>query len=129
MEWVYNAVLKYYPEAVHAHEKMAAANLIADANNHKRPFTAVDIRFKQFLETVVNTQREKDLITVSEFFSRMHNLLTNCLQVDPHQYVSQVERHELSLLIPARQRLNCLDLLTDDLDQETIEQFVNPYKE
>jgi hypothetical protein len=101
----------------HLHlRKVNECMLVNGADTMTLPFAEVDIRYCEFMDflKVHATQREKDMVIVSERFYRGWKALHITAQTlgEP---LTPGDTQDLEMLVPSLQRLDLLHLLNDGL--------------
>lgn len=98
------------------HQMMTAANSIADSNQRSKPFSEVDIRFAEFVDFMRKnaTQREKDLVFISEHLQRVWMKLHIGVQL-MQESMSESDNTSAQILMQSLQRLGLEHLLTEGL--------------
>ena len=100
---------------------MKRANLIAESNNVMKLFSNSDIIFAEFSDYVKenSTQREKDLLFVSEFLTKVWYTLHVDYQV-LKEPLTETNKKDIKSLKSALDNLNLTHLLTNDLNSKTL---------
>lgn len=109
-------------------EVMRKANEIFKVNSDhwQIPFAQVDVEFATFVDYIREncTQKEKDLVYVSEVFSRCWKTPHISIQT-LNESTSDKDVIELNAMSKALKRLNLLHLMTNGLREDLVEFFVN----
>ncbi len=107
----------------YVYDAMRAINEVSVANGGEPLTPEQDIRFSQFMEEVVETQREKDLIYVSHFFHKAYITLFVTVQAMKEE-PSPASIDEVRKVYQALTRLAYSELLTDGLSPEILEKYL-----
>lgn len=107
----------------YVYDAMRAINEVSVANGGEPLTPEQDIRFAEFVETIVQTQREKDLIYVSNFFHKAYVTLFITIQV-MNEHPSPASIDEVQKVYQALSRLGHDGLLTKGLSPEIIEKYL-----
>lgn len=100
-------------------------NEILEANNADLSefYPEEDIRYSEFLEEVLSSQREIDIVLVSNFFYRVYRLLhidIKTLNLKPNPYDSE----QIKNVYNALDRLGKKHLLTNGLKKSIIKKYL-----
>lgn len=105
------------------YQTMRAINEVVVANGGEPLTPEQDIRFSQFMEEVVQTQREKDLVYVSHFFHKAYSTLFITVQA-MNERPSPADIDEVQQVYRALCRLGHRELLTNGLLPSTIKNYI-----
>lgn len=107
----------------YVYDAMRAINEVSIANGGEPLTPEQDIRFSQFMEEVVENQREKDLIYVSHFFHKAYITLFITIQV-LREVPSPASIDEVQNVYKALTRLGYSDLISNGLDENVFETYL-----
>jgi hypothetical protein len=105
------------------YEVMRAANEIGKANCMDLPFAEQDIRYAEFMEKFVMSQKEKDIVYVSHFFHKAYSTIFITIML-MRKEPTKNEREEIQKVASALRRLGNIELLTKDVPPEIVQEYI-----
>jgi hypothetical protein len=116
-------IASQYEDVKNTSDLMKKSNEIylSNSKDSLTPFSQSEIAFATFVDYVKETcsEKEKDLIVISEFLSKVHKMLHISIQT-LNEPVSEFDKESIKVLNKSLSNLKLNHLITDGLNKKTL---------